>query len=265
MKKVHLLTIDPQVDFATKTGNLSVAGADEDMKRLAKMVTRLKDKLADVHVTLDSHHLVHVAHPIFWKDKHGRNPPPFTIITAQEVEAGEWRTTRPNLQQRGFEYVKQLEKNGRYPLCIWPPHCLIGSEGAQIVPDLFQSFIDWEKTFKSVDMVTKGSNVYTEHYSVFQADVPDPSDPNTQLNTRLIAALEKADDILIAGEALSHCVNFSIRDLVNNFNDPDTVKKMIFLKDASSPVTNFESQAEAFMKDMTAKGMRVTTTVDYLA
>ena len=68
-KRIELLIIDPQVDFCDPNrGALYVPGAEQDMKRLAKMIGRLRDKLADVHVTLDSHHFIHIAHPIFWRD-----------------------------------------------------------------------------------------------------------------------------------------------------------------------------------------------------
>ena len=89
-KSVHLVVIDPQVDFCDPRGALYVKGAENDMTRLARMVGRLSSKLDDIHVTLDSHRLIDVAHPIFWKDSTGRSPAPFTIITAKDVENGRW-------------------------------------------------------------------------------------------------------------------------------------------------------------------------------
>ena len=64
MQKIHMLLIDPQVDFCDPSGALYVTGADEDMKRLAKMLERIDGKLDDIHVTLDCHYFVDVAHPI---------------------------------------------------------------------------------------------------------------------------------------------------------------------------------------------------------
>lgn len=264
MKKVHLLVIDPQRDFCDKTGALSVAGADEDMKRLGKMVARLKDKLHDIHVTLDSHHLVHIAHPIFWKDRNGNNPNPFTIITADEVAKGEWRTAIPSHQRLAQEYVASLDKNGRYPLCIWPAHCLIGTEGHNVVPSLMGPLLDWERDFAVVDKVTKGSNPFTEHYSAVQADVPDPKDPSTGLNVQFIRSLEDADEILVAGEASSHCLANTVRDIANNFADPSAVAKFVLLKDATSPVPGFEAFEKNFVDEMTKRGMKVSTTTEYL-
>ena len=87
MKNIHLLVIDPQNDFCDPNGSLFVPGANEDMKRLATMVDRLKDKLADIHVTLDSHRRVDISHPIWWKSPSGAHPDPFTQITAADLEA----------------------------------------------------------------------------------------------------------------------------------------------------------------------------------
>ena len=128
--KIHGLIIDPQEDFCNPaTGALYVSGAGEDMERLARMLRRIGPKLDDIHVTLDSHHLVDIAHPIWWKDSAGNHPDPFTIISLSDLEAARWTTTQPGMYRRSHEYVASLEANGRYPLCIWPYHCLIGSTG----------------------------------------------------------------------------------------------------------------------------------------
>ncbi len=65
---LRLLIIDPQNDFCDKRGSLFVPGADKDMVHLARMIKRLKDKISDIHVTLDTHHYVDIAHPGFWVD-----------------------------------------------------------------------------------------------------------------------------------------------------------------------------------------------------
>ena len=121
MKKIHLLIIDPQNDFCDpQNGTLYVPGAEQDMLRLATMIDRLRDKLVDIHVTLDSHHMVDIAHPIFWRNSEGENPAPFRQITAADVLAGTWTTTLPSARPRVLQYLQDLESNGRYPHVIWP-------------------------------------------------------------------------------------------------------------------------------------------------
>jgi nicotinamidase-related amidase len=264
--RVELLIIDPQQDFCNPQGSLFVEGADKDIERITTMINRLNTKIDDIHVTLDSHRLIDVAHPAYWKNSEGKNPDPFTIITYSDVENGVWTTTHAGLYKKGLNYVQSLEKNGRYPLCIWPPHCLIGSEGATIVPELHKALCDWElKNFGVVDYVTKGSNPHTEHYSGVRADVPDPNDPSTQLNTALIETLEQSDLVAVCGEASSHCLANTVRDIVNSYGDPACVKKLVLLKNGCSPVPGFENLEVDFIKDMTSKGMQVTTCEEFLA
>ncbi len=134
-------------------------------------------------------------------------------------------------------------------LCIWPPHCLIGTWGHAIVPPVAQALYEWEGEFNRVNFVAKGSNLFTEHYSAVRADVEDPDDVSTKLNVALIDMLTEADEILITGEALSHCVANSIRDVAKEFGDSQ-VSKFTLLEDTSSNVGGFEKLGQDFVKDL---------------
>ena len=274
-KNIQLLLIDPQNDFASPNGSLFVPGSDQDMIKVGKLINRLSKKIDDIHVTLDSHRLLDIAHPLMHINSDGEHPSPFTIISSSDYDNGVWRCTNPNWQSRIVDYVHQLEVNGRYPLCIWPVHCRIaattrlndGSEfcGHAVVLPVSEALVKWEEdNFATVDYCVKGSNLFTENYSILKADVPDPSDPSTQLNTELLSVLQEADEIIIAGEALSHCVKSSIEDVANEFDD-SSIKKFILLEDCCSNVPGFEGLGRDFVKDMKARGMRTTTSTDYLA
>jgi len=263
--KTQLLVIDPQKDFCEPTGALYVKGAEEDSARLAKLLERSLDLFDDIRVTLDSHQPVHIAHPICWVDAKGNHPNPFTLIDTNDVvgKTPLFKAFNPSWQDRQVNYVKALEAGGRYKLVIWPVHCLIGSEGHAVIPVLGQALRKWQDQFALIDFVTKGSNPFTEHYSVVKADVLDPDDEvNTGINTKFIERLQDADQILIGGQALSHCVANSVRDIAEQFGDAQ-IKKLILLEDASSPVPSFEPMAEAFIKEMTARGMRLAKTTDF--
>ena len=263
--KTHVLIIDPQNDFCDKNGALFVAGADQDSVRLGKMLNRLVKKIDDIHVTLDSHRTVDIAHPIFWKNSKGQHPNPFTIISVDDVSKGVWTTTNPAWGSRGLEYVKSLATNNRYPLCIWVPHCRIGTWGHSIVKSVSDALLKWEEDrFGVIDFVTKGSNIMTEHYSALQADVPDPADPTTAINTDLLSMLQTADTILVAGEALSHCVANTITDIANNFGE-DNIKKFVLLEDCCSNVGGFDNLGKEFVKSMTKRGMQISKSDEYLA
>ncbi len=271
MQKIQLLLIDPQEDFCNpNTGALYVPGADDDMKRLAAMVDRIGDKISQIQVTLDCHHEVDVAHPPFWVNSNGENPDPFTIITSDDVRNGVWKPFIPSLYDRMLKYVETLETQGNFPLCIWPPHCLIGTPGNNVFAELAAAVQTWQRAKPwNVNFVSKGSNPYTEHYGAIEAEVPDSKDPSTQINTPLIQNLITADTILIGGEAGSHCLKTTIEQIANKFGDDSYIKKLVLLTDATSPVIHpdidFPAIQQQFIDDMVVRGMRTSTTVDFLA
>ena len=254
-----LLVIDPQIDFCCPVrGSLFVPGAERDMQRLAQMVRRHAAEIDAIHVTLDTHHTVHIAHPIFWVDANGKHPDPFTLIATTDIESGRWSATVSAMQSRARAYVQALDRGGRYTLCIWPYHCLIGSEGHAVKPALFDALRGWESGFRTVNYIQKGANFLTEHYSAIRADVPDPADPATQVNEPLIDALRAADRVLIAGEAGSHCVANTVQDLVQYLGEQ--TDRLTLLTDAMSPVPGFEPLQEAFLAEMMERGLAFRTT-----
>jgi nicotinamidase-related amidase len=241
------------------------------MKRVARLIDRIGHKL-DIHVTLDSHRLIDIAHPAFWMNQNGQQPAPFTIISAADIDAGIWTTRNPAFRSRALAYAKNLESTpGHYKICIWPPHCLIGTWGHNVHSVLNDALQRWsDKEFAMVDYVTKGSNPWTEHYGALMAEVPDPNDPSTGLNTEFLKMLAEADVVAVAGEASSHCVLKTVTQIADNIGD-EHVKKFHLLCDCMSPVpaipnvVDFPAIAEGFLKDMKRRGMTVTTSVDFLS
>ena len=257
---VCLFTIDPQYDFASPLGALSVEGADKDLERLSKMVDKHGGEIEEICISLDSHYHVHIAHSCWWLDQSGKHPAPFSSISEDDVLTGKWRPTNPDWKDWALHYVQQLKTQNRYTLVIWPDHCIIGSVGATIFPVFYDAVTRWEHKYTAMaPRTTKGSNPFTEHYSVVKADCPHPGDENTRLNGRLVKTLQQYDIILIAGEALSHCVCNTVQDIANEFS-PDQVKKFVLLEDASSNVTGFEKQGSDFVNSMVAKGMQIAKT-----
>lgn len=263
--KVVLTVIDPQVDFCSPTGSLSVPGAHDDMLRLASMIKKNKNGLRDIYITLDSHTRLHIAHPNFWRNSKGQQPSPFTPISADDVRNGVWLPAKLSLQKRCLDYVEALDRNKKFGLVIWPIHCVIGTPGHCIYGPLQSALEEWQdERFLTVSYVTKGSNPFTEHYSAIKAEVEDPTDPGTHMNINFLNSVNEADIVLLAGEASSHCVANTIRDAVSYFGNTDFAKKLVLLKDATSPVPGFEAQADAMIADMTAAGMRISSTKDWM-
>lgn len=276
---IQLLVIDPQNDFCDLPAShlgidpisgtplapaLPVAGAHQDMLRLAELIRLGGAGLDDITITLDSHQRVDIAHPTFWRTGDGSAVTPFTTITAAQVRAGEFHPRCGEALSRALAYLDELEARGRYTLMIWPVHCEIGSWGHNVHANLRAAYNQWEEQrLRTVSKVTKGENPWTEHYSAVQAEVPDAEDPHTQLNAKLIAKLDRADVLLIAGEASSHCVRATTEHIVANLPS-GRPERVVLLTNCMSPVSGFAAQHDAFLAEMRARGVRLSTAADVL-
>lgn len=256
MKKAMLI-IDPQKDFIDAPefmGALAVPGAYQDMKRLAK---RINDETPDgIMVTMDTHAMMHIANPMWWMNEKGENPNPFTLITVEDVSSGKWRASVAEKQESSLEYVKALAQGGKYVLCVWPYHCIDGTEGHNVSEVLQSALGIWEaKTGKKVEYVFKGRNPNTEHYSGLKAEVVIPGDPETELNQTAINWLNQFDLIEVSGEAASHCVKSTALDLIASLGDE--AKKVTILENCMSSVPGFEAEGAKFIKQAKASGCSV--------
>ncbi len=279
MRNIHLLIIDPQNDFCdlpehylpldpvSKTRlspALPVSGAHADMLRLAELIQRGGAGISDISITLDSHHRLDIAHPGFWHGADQQALPAFTQISAAQVRAGQYLPRDPHALPRTLSYLDALESAGRYQLMIWPVHCEIGSWGQNVHADIRAAYSRWEDAGQRiVTKLNKGSNPWTEHYSAVMAEVPDADDPDTQLNQGFIAMLAGADQILIAGEAGSHCVKATTEHIADNFS-AHSLSRLVLLTDCMSPVSGFDAQYQGFLQDMQARGLRLARSSDVL-
>lgn len=276
--KIQLLVIDPQNDFCdlpesclprdaagdVQRPALPVAGAHADMQRLAGLIRAGGAGLSDITITLDSHQRLDIAHPTFWRQRDGAAVAPFTPITAQQVRDGAFAPRDPAWLARTLAYLDELEARGRYTLMVWPVHCEIGTWGHNVHADLRAAYNAWEQAaLLGVAKVTKGENPWTEHYSALQAEVPDAGDAHTQLNSSLLAALDQADVLLIAGEASSHCVRATTEHIVAHLPS-GRLERLTLLTDCMSPVGGFEPQHEAFLADMRRRGVQLSTSAQVL-
>ncbi|CAH0490113.1 unnamed protein product [Peronospora farinosa] len=257
-----LLVIDQQVDFHPG-GSLAIPTANEDAARIATFIQKHSRELKQLVLTLDSHQRYHIAHGIFWENAEGKSLKPFTLITAKDVAAGVWKPRDPNLKEYVLAYTSALEASGKFTLCIWPEHCLIGSPGHNIVPNVHAAAMEWTKlSLKPVQYVMKGANSFTEHYSALKAEFELPYDPTTSLNQSLVESLKLADKVVVCGEAISHCVNYTVRDLVAAW-PKDRRSDLVILTDCSSPVPGYEKTGEEFLRDMAAAGLTLTTSTQF--
>lgn len=268
--KVCIFLIDPQKDFIEDGAPLQVQGAKDGAIRLANMIskdTNGAQNIDDFRITADSHYRLHVAHKWMWRNKAGQHPEPFTtVITEEDMLNRTWYPVLEKWYQRRLEYLRALKANNRYELRIWPEHCIIGTPGWVMEDNIRKAVHEWEdsKMPAYAKIVTKGSNINCEHYSVVRADVPDPEDETTDTNTALIEDLIKFDIIGMPGWASSHCLLWSARDTAHNFGR-DHSEKLVLLEDCTAPVGGYEQQAEEGIQDLIDNwGVKVATSEEFL-
>ena len=291
-----LLVIDPQVDFH-EGGSLAVPGATADSQRVAALIRECGSEIDEIYITLDTHTKHHIAHAVVWKDKAGNSPLPFTLISHQDVVDGTWSVrpdaAQPWLQKYAEWYTARLEAR-EYRLIIWPEHCVVGSVGHTVQPDLFAAAQAWSQASrKDTVTVLKGLNPLTEMYSAVAAEVPldeaavadiataiglapgsaassgVTADESTTLagHADLLAALTGpgVGRLVVCGQALSHCVKSTVLHLLQAAASPDFASRIVLLRDGASPVAGFEANGEAFVDLVRAGGGRALSCAELAA
>jgi nicotinamidase-related amidase len=209
-------------------------------------------------MTQDNHHVIDISHPEFWEDHKGNPPAPFTVINTESVDKGIWN---PRFRRaRAIEYIHELEKQGEFPHVIWPEHCIIGSYGAAIVDEIIQPVKAWARKGNFFDIVIKGTNPFTEHFGALMANVPIEDSPETQLNTDLVRKLKGFDTILLAGEAKSHCVATTVKQMLDI---KGIAGKLLILEDCMSDVTGFETIALPIYEKAKTEGARFISSTQW--
>lgn len=260
MKNTHaFLIIDAQYDFCHPSGALFVPGAQEDMQRLKQLILSHISSIHHICVTLDTHPVNDISHPSFWTDREGNFPSPFTQVTSKEIRAGRW--TPRFYQAEAIRYVEALEAQGEFPHFVWPEHCLAGSKGAALYDDVLEAIHTWAvQTGKNYQALIKGTHPLTEHFGIFQAQIPIENAPETQLNKSLLNTLAAYDYIYLAGEARSHCVATSLKQVL--VHAPELAKKIVIIEDCMSDVTGLGHLGEPIYAEARKKGLLFAKATD---
>jgi nicotinamidase-related amidase len=285
--RTGLLIIDAQntfclPEFELFVGGRSGVGAVEDNQRLCEFIYRNLGCLTEIIPTLDTHGAAQIFHPLFWVDRAGNAPAPMTMVSLAAVEAGDWQVnpaiaaTLPHPDPAAFalHYVRQLSQAGKYPLTIWPYHSMLGGIGHALVAAVEEAcFFHSVARYSPTRFELKGSYALTENYSVLRPEVMEgPSgEAIAPKNQGLIRHLLGVDRLYIAGQAKSHCVAWTIADLLTEIEatDPKLAQKVYLLTDCTSPVVvpgvvdYTEAGEEAFAR-FAAAGMKLVLSTEAL-
>ncbi len=238
-----LICVDVQKDFMDN-GALGVPGATDDVIRLTRFIYKNMDHITTIAASIDTHSPHQIFHPCWWADKNGRNPDPFTLITLADIADGKWQ---PLINpQESKEYVEGLERNGKKVLCIWPYHCIQGTTGCSL-ENQFANMLYFHSVAKnSVPLrLVKGFDPLSEMYGIIKPEF----DKQNYVNTDFLNTLDRYDKIIVAGEAMSHCVGESVKQILEYYQDkPDRKQRIYILEDCMSIIPGFE-QATAEMFD----------------
>ena len=241
--RVCLFAVDCQNTFCTPGFELFVPGAPEDSTRLCEFVYRNLGRLTEIVATLDTHRARQIFHAAFLVGPDGRHPPPYTVVSVADVEKGAWRAADPALQSHLERYVGTLAAGGKYELIVWPYHAMLGSAGHALVSAVEEAFFFHGLARKrQTRFEVKGDDPLTEHYSALGSEV------GGKPNVALVKHLRSFDAVLVAGQAKSHCVAWTVEDLLRLA--PDVAPRLYLLEDCTSPVVvpgavDFTPQADA--------------------
>ena len=285
--KICVVAVDVQNTFCIPgyelyVGGRSGTGAVDDNRRLCEFIYRNIDVIAEICPTMDTHHAMQIFHAIYLVDDNGEHPAPFTLVSGEDVRRGTWRFNAAlshSLQvdedygrQHLMHYTNTLKKSGKYDLTIWPYHAMLGGIGHALVSSVEEAiFFHGLARYSRPDFHVKGDNPFTEHYSVIGPEVLEgpEGEPIAQKSDKFFKKLVQFDAILIAGQAKSHCVAWTIDDLLEQVlvKDRSLVEKVYLLEDCTSPVVipdviDYSDQADAAFRRFGDAGMHVVRSTD---
>ncbi len=290
-KKFGLLIVDAQntfclPDFELFVGGRTGKGAIEDNQRLCEFIYRNLGTITQIMPTMDTHTAMQIFHEVFFVNDQGQHPAPHTQIATSDIKNGVWKVNPAvtnnvaggnyaGLQNFVLYYVAQLEQAGRYKLTIWPYHAMLGGVGHCLVASVEEALFFHNMARSSqTDWQIKGLNTITENYSILRPEVltGPAGEPVGQRNVKFIKALMSFDYLAIAGQAKSHCVAWTIADLLTEINtqDPTLAKKVYLLEDCTSPVVvpgviDFTDDADKAFAEFAKAGMRIVKSTTPLA
>jgi nicotinamidase-related amidase len=284
--RICLLAVDVQntfciPDFELFVGGRSGTGAVDDNRRLCEFVYRNLGEITQIFPSLDTHHAMQVFHAIWVVDEQGNHPAPFTLISAEDVAAGRWRLNSGVARALGIDvdyaerhlayYTRRLAEGGKYDLTIWPYHAMLGGIGHALVSAVEEAvFFHGIARYSNPEFQVKGDNPLTEHYSMLGPEVTEGPDGDRLAgkNTQLIEKLLTFDVIVVGGQAKSHCLAWTIDDLLKDQEVRERLAERTYLlEDCTSPVVvpgvvDYTDEADAAFERYAAAGMHIVRSTD---
>ena len=284
--RLCVLAVDIQNTFCIPDFELFVAGrsgtgAVDDNRRLCEFLYRNLGEITQVFPSLDTHRAMQVFHAIWLVDERGDHPAPYTLVSAEDVATGRWRLNGAVAEALGIDidyaerhlayYPRRLAEGGKYDLTVWPYHAMLGGIGHALVSAVEEAiFFHGLARYSSPDFQVKGDNPLTEHYSLLGPEVTEGPDGDRLggKNTELIEKLLTFDAVVVAGQAKSHCLAWTIDDLLDDEDVRERLAERTYLlEDCTSPVVvpgvvDYTDEADAAFERYAAAGMHVVRSTE---
>ncbi|HKI24328.1 MAG TPA: hypothetical protein VKA24_13025 [Gaiellaceae bacterium] len=284
--RICVVAVDVQNTFCIPgfelfVGGRSGNGAVDDNRRLCEFLYRNLGAITAIIPTLDTHRATQIFHAAWLIDEEGRHPEPYTLVSVEDVESGRWKVNPPVVESTGIEadyaqrqlldYTQKLAESGKYNLTIWPYHGMLGGIGHALVSAVEEAiFFHTIARASQPSFQVKGDNPLTEHYSMFGPEITTGPDGGTiaGMNELLIEQLSLYDAIVVAGQAKSHCVAWTIDDLLEGDDERERAlaPRTYLLEDCTSPVVvpgmDYTAEADAAFDRFAAAGMHVVRSTD---
>ncbi len=285
--RICLVAVDVQNTFCLPDFELFVrgrsgTGAVDDNRRLCEFLYRNLDAVTQIVPTLDTHQAMQVFHAIWLVDSQGRHPAPYTLVSAEDIVEGRWQVDPAVAEGLGLDpdyahrhlahYTRALEESGKYRLTIWPYHAMLGGIGHALVSAVEEAiFFHTVARRSQPDFRVKGTLPLTEHYSVLGPEVTEGPDGDRlgEHDAALVEKLLGFDAVVIAGQAKSHCVAWTIDDLLRSpvLAERELAEKVYLLEDCTSPVVvpgvaDYTEEADAAFARFAEAGMHVVRSTE---
>ncbi len=254
--KLALVLIDLQntfclPEFELFVGGRSGRGAVEDNQRLCGFIYQNLATISHITVTMDTHRAMQIFHPIYLVDAAGEHPAPMTSVTHEDVLSGRWQFNSKIAYSLGItpeagqahllHYTAELLRQKKYDLTIWPYHAMLGGIGHALVSCVEEAvFFHTVARQTQAEYVIKGEYADTENYSAIGPEVLTGAGGEiiAEKDPRFLHLLKSHHAVVIAGQAKSHCVAWTVDDLLAQIvaNDPGLAGKVYLLEDCTSPV-----------------------------
>ena len=252
----------------------------DDNRRLCEFLYRNLGAITQIVPTLDTHRAMQIFHPIWLVDADGRHPAPYTLVTATTSSGAAGASIPAAVESTGFEadyaerqlvhYTRARRGRQVQPDDLAVPraarrigHALVRGRGGDLLPH---------------DRALQPAGLRGQGREPADRALLDPrpgghggpdGEPIAGENDALIEELLQFDAVIVAGQAKSHCVAWTIDDLLEGDDERErragaahVPARGLHLAGRRAGVADYTDEADAAFSGFAAAGMHVVRSTE---